>query len=233
MVNNHGSRKNKVLKVGDREITYNFFVDNTIMIRDTMKSIVDNFITIGKELKYIKENKVFKLGDYRSFIDYCKTEFGINKTQAYNFINVYERFNEVTYKQYNYSTLVEMLSLTDEQVKKVPAGATAKEVREIKNKEKQKEKENFPDVGKKDNIVLDGQLSIEEINKVSFMELSNQSRLLVAYSVWKGINDILEKQEEPYLVVKELVEYYRKVYLINGATLEEKLKEYPLHPKQP
>lgn len=170
MVNNHGSRKNKSLIIPDvGKITYDNFVSNTLMIRNTMSSIVDNFMLIGKELKFVKDNKIFKLGDYKSFIDYCKTEFGINKSQAYNFINVYERFSDDSYKKYNYSSLVEMLSLNDEQVKKVPPGATVKEVREIKKKEKVREEEkNIPYVGKNEEevpVIIEGQFTVDDFVK--------------------------------------------------------------------
>lgn len=140
MVNNHGSRKNKSLIIPDiGKITYDHFVSNTVMIRNSMGQIVENYMYIGEQLKFIKDNKIFKLGDYKSFIDYCKIEFNLGKNQAYNFINVYERFSDEKYKQYNFSLLVEMLSLPESKIKEVTPDTTVKEVREIKKKEKKEE----------------------------------------------------------------------------------------------
>lgn len=140
MVNNHCSRKNKSLIIPDiGKITYDHFVSNTVMIRNSMGQIVENYMYIGEQLKFIKDNKIFKLGDYKSFIDYCKIEFNLGKNQAYNFINVYERFSDEKYKQYNFSLLVEMLSLPESKIKEVTPDTTVKEVREIKKKEKKEE----------------------------------------------------------------------------------------------
>lgn len=217
----HGSRKNKTLIIPDvGKITYNDFASNTLEIRSKMYGIVENFMFVGKQLKFIKDNKLFKLGDYKSFIDYCKTEFDINKNQAYNFIKVFERFNEnEKYKTFTYSSLVEMLSLSDEQVNKVPLGATVKEVREIKKKEKEKENNNSLCKNvKKNNSLIESR----------YVDLDVESKNIISFSVWKGINDVLDKKEKPYSIVKELVEYYCNTYIFSGKTLEDKLKEYPL-----
>lgn len=165
MVNNHGSRKNKSLVIPDvGKITYDHFVSNTVMIRNSMGQIVENYMYIGEQLKFIKENKIFKLGDYKSFIDYCKIEFNLGKNQAYNFINVYERFSDEKYKQYNFSLLVEMLSLPESKIKEVTPDTTVKEVREIKKKEK----ENIIDVVKNEEespVIIEGQFTVEDFVK--------------------------------------------------------------------
>lgn len=216
MVNNHGSRKNKSLIIPDvGKITYDHFVSNTLMLRNRMKSIVENYISIGEELKFIKENKIYKLGDYKSFIDYCKTEFGLSKNQSYNFINVYERFSDEKYKNYNYSSLVEMLSLPDEKLKEVSPGSTVKEIRKIKK-----------EIKSKDSIISEVKQTQSSV-EFNYRDLTIDSKNVICYSVWKAIDEVLDKKEKPYSVAKELVEYYVKTYLISGKSLEDKLKEYP------
>lgn len=217
MVNNHGSRKNKSLIIPDvGKITYDHFVSNTLMLRNRMKSIVENYIAIGEELKFIKENKIYKLGDYKSFIDYCKTEFGLSKNQSYNFINVYERFSDEKYKNYNYSSLVEMLSLPDEKLKEVSPGSTVKEIRKIKK-----------EIKSKDSIISEVKQTQSSV-EFNYRDLTIDSKNVICYSVWKAIDEVLDKKEKPYSVAKELVEYYLKTYLISGKSLEDKLKEYPI-----
>jgi hypothetical protein len=158
MVNNHGSRKNKSLIIPDiGKITYDNFVSNTVAIRNKMGQIVENYMFIGEQLKFVKDNKIFKLGDYKSFIDYCKSEFNLGKNQAYNFINVYERFSDEKYKHYNFSLLVEMLSLPESKFKEVTPDTTVKEIREIKKKEKLNEKET------KTVEIIEGQISYDEV----------------------------------------------------------------------
>lgn len=216
MVNNHGTRKNKALIIPDvGKITYDTFVSNTVTIRNKMSQIVENYIFIGEQLKFVKDNKIFKLGDYKSFIDYCKTEFGLNKNQSYNFINVYERFNDEKYKSYSYSTLVEMLSLPDEKLKEVSPGSTVKEIRKIKK-----------EIKSNDSLISQVKES-QSLVESSFSNLSIDSKNVVCFSIWKGINEVLDKKEKPYSVAKELVEYYVKTYLISAKSLEDKLKEYP------
>lgn len=157
MVNNHGSRKNKSLIIPDiGKITYDHFVSNTVMIRNSIGQIVENYMYIGEQLKFIKDNKIFKLGDYKSFIDYCKIEFNLGKNQAYNFINVYERFSDEKYKQYNFSLLVEMLSLPESKIKEVTPDTTVKELREIKNKEKKEEESS---------VIIEGQFTVDDFVK--------------------------------------------------------------------
>lgn len=157
MVNNHGSRKNKSLIIPDiGKITYDHFVSNTVMIRNSIGQIVENYMYIGEQLKFIKDNKIFKLGDYKSFIDYCKIEFNLGKNQAYNFINVYERFSDEKYKQYNFSLLVEMLSLPESKIKEVTPDTTVKELREIKKKEKKEEESS---------LIIEGQFTVDDFVK--------------------------------------------------------------------
>lgn len=157
MVNNHGSRKNKSLIIPDiGKITYDHFVSNTVMIRNSIGQIVENYMYIGEQLKFIKDNKIFKLGDYKSFIDYCKIEFNLGKNQAYNFINVYERFSDEKYKQYNFSLLVEMLSLPESKIKEVTPDTTVKELREIKKKEKKEEESS---------VIIEGQFTVDDFVK--------------------------------------------------------------------
>lgn len=118
------------------KITESRFIESNELIRKNMKSIVENFIYIGDQLRSIKDRKIFKLLGYKNFVEYVKVEFGIGKNQAYNFIKISEKFNTDEYKEFGYSNLIEMLSLPKEELKKVTKDTTVKDIRSLKKSEK-------------------------------------------------------------------------------------------------
>ena len=73
-----------------------------------------------------------------NFFDYCKVYFGLDKSQVSRYMNIVSEFGDGLrgfkdeYKEYSYSLLTEMLSLTPEQRKKVKANWTIKQIREYK-----------------------------------------------------------------------------------------------------
>lgn len=73
-----------------------------------------------------------------NFFDYCKVYFGLYKSQVSRYMNIVSEFGDGLrgfkdeYKEYSYSLLTEMLSLTPEQRKKVKANWTIKQIREYK-----------------------------------------------------------------------------------------------------
>lgn len=132
---------------------------NICMIKDDMVVILDKFFDIGKTLSYIQEHKLFKLKDYKNFIEFCKKEFSLSKNQAYNLVAIYERFNKPEFKAFNYSQLTEMLSLSDEQLQKVNEKMSSKKIREIKKDDKKEKEEE--DIHFGEQIVI--QVAPEEV----------------------------------------------------------------------
>ncbi|MDY4655823.1 MAG: hypothetical protein SO386_06355, partial [Eubacteriales bacterium] len=73
-----------------------------------------------------------------NFFDYCNVNFKLDKSQVSRYMNIVSEFGDGLrgfkdeYKDYSYSLLTEMLSLTPEQRKKVKPDWTIKQVREYK-----------------------------------------------------------------------------------------------------
>lgn len=193
---------NKSLIIPDvGKITLQEFKGNTVAIRNSMTNIVESYLFIGEQLKFVKENKIFKLGEYKSFIDYCSSEFNLSKNQAYNFINVYERFSDPKYKNYNFSLLVEMLSLPEDKIKEVNSETTVKEIRNIK-KESKKVKEE------KSVKVLENQISVDEALEVKTYHFTKEECYQIRAAINYAINncDAVKKDNSIFLSLNEISE---------------------------
>lgn len=74
----------------------------------------------------------------KNFFDYCYVTFGLEKSQVSRYMNIVDEFGDSLrgfkdeYKDYSYSLLSEMLSLTPAQRRKVKSDWTIKQVREYK-----------------------------------------------------------------------------------------------------
>ena len=105
-----------------------------------------NYFYLGAHLLDIWNTKTYGIHDYSSFynysganfFDYCEVYFGLDKSQVSRYMNIVSEFGDGLrgfkdeYKEYSYSLLTEMLSLTPEQRKKVKANWTIKQIREYK-----------------------------------------------------------------------------------------------------
>ena len=82
----------------------------------------------------------FDVNNYsgKNFFDYCYVTFGLGKSQVSRYMNIVDEFGDslrgfkVEYKDYSYSLLSEMLSLSPAERKKVKPDWTIKQIREYK-----------------------------------------------------------------------------------------------------
>ena len=179
---------NKII-TDSREKTLIQLDSNIVMVKDSMISIAEQFFDIGYTLSYIKENKLFKLKNYKNFIEFCKVEFDLSKNQSYNLIGIYERFNKEEYKKFNYSQLSEMLTLSDSQLENVDANTSVRKIRDIKKEDKLKdeivfgEQVSVVDVAPED-IVEEKKLTLKE--KLKFAE---DRMVLISQEASKQLKD--------------------------------------------
>lgn len=108
--------------------------DITFSLKNSMVQLANKFFEIGEKLSFIQDYKLYS-PKYKNLLDYSSNEFGLSKNQTYNFINVFKKFNYPEYADFQYSNLVEMLNMSDEQLKKVSSKTTVKELREIKKED--------------------------------------------------------------------------------------------------
>ncbi len=104
-----------------------------------------NYFYLGAHLLDIWRTRTYGIHSFdvnnfscANFFNYCEVYFGLDKSQVSRYMNIVAEFGDDLrgfkdeYKEYSYSLLTEMLSLTPEQRKKVKADWTIKQIREYK-----------------------------------------------------------------------------------------------------
>ncbi|MBD5519644.1 MAG: hypothetical protein HDR03_00145 [Lachnospiraceae bacterium] len=101
------------------------------VIKEQMRNIQNSFITIGFQLHWIRENKMYRVLDYRNVYEYAEKEYGIKKTTCSNIISIIENYAERDaagnvvesiadcYRNYSASQLVAMLGMDDKTKQQV------------------------------------------------------------------------------------------------------------------
>lgn len=133
----------------------------TNRIKQCVYNVTSNFIEIGFRLWECEHYHYYKELGFDSVCDYALSELGFKKSSTRNFIRVYERFcdHDIVkrasksegdtislcrgnycllhkYKDFTYSQLTELLSLSDSQIKAI-APAPEDTVKEIRNKKQE------------------------------------------------------------------------------------------------
>lgn len=150
-------------------------------IKLEMRTCAMSFFRIGEKLFNIQESEVYKLKGYKSFVSFCKGEFGISKVQSYRFVGIYKKFSSERYSSFTYSQLIEMLSLKDSDIDKVNPDMTVKEIRTLKKDLKESKQEDIQfgeqilvDIQENEVIEKTDKEIIEEKN----LRISNQELLI-------------------------------------------------------
>lgn len=106
-------------------------------IQNSLNSIVNNFFVVGKILANIQEKKLYNCLGYESLMIFSLDKFNLSRNQTYNFINIYKKFNDKKFGDFNYSQLTEMLSLPSDKLEEITPTMTVKEIREVKSIDKE------------------------------------------------------------------------------------------------
>ncbi|MCX4378547.1 MAG: hypothetical protein OSJ61_20600 [Lachnospiraceae bacterium] len=132
-------------------------VTNRIM--QCVYNVTSNFLEIGFRLYECERYKYYSEAGYDSVCDYALSELGFKKSSTRNFIRVYERFCDhdivknafksekyeiargnyiilQQYKNFSYSQLTELLSLSDPQIEAI-APAPEDTVKDIRSKKQE------------------------------------------------------------------------------------------------
>ena len=159
-------------------------------VHDLLKEQDNNFIRLGGYLidcnsptiystvKNVKTGKPCK-----NLCVLAKQEFGISKSSTYNLIKVCKRFGFMKsclaepWQEYNYSQLSEMVSLTDEQLKKCRPDMTVREIRFLKQVIKKQETQKVQSSGKND-------INQEKPEFIAFKNDTERKNFLLEYKKW-------------------------------------------------
>ena len=81
------------------------------------KIVASSMIEMGRDLKTVRDERLFTEMGYENFEEYCEKKIGIGKRHGYNFIQIYEKFGEEKLgqlQQLGITKLLEIAKLDDE-----------------------------------------------------------------------------------------------------------------------
>lgn len=122
----------------DLVITNLSYVRVTNTINRYSKNVFENYLRIGFELDRVQEKQIYLVGEYQNVFDYAKEQFGFSTTAVKNMIAISKRFcNDggyllEKYKNYSFSSLVELVSMDDQALLDFTPDMTVKEIRNQK-----------------------------------------------------------------------------------------------------
>ncbi len=117
-----------------------------------MNNIRKSFIRLGFHLAEMLHNKYYEDFGYCTIEEFAEVNLGMDKSNVYRYIRVYEQFAAVSeptfsnglsstppkmflderWKDYSFSQLVEMCSMSDNQRRACNPGMTIRQIREVK-----------------------------------------------------------------------------------------------------
>ncbi len=110
-------------------------------------------VEMGRDLKIVRDEKLYTEFGCESFDDYCETKAGIGERHGYNFIKVYERFGEDKLEQLSslgIKKLLDLSRLDDNDVEELVSSGEAESLSTRKLNERIKELEH-----KNEQLTLD------------------------------------------------------------------------------
>ena len=131
----------------EHQITLNEWLEWKEDIRRKLQETAGNFVHIGYRLKQIRDSGL--LDGCADIFEFALKEYGLGKRTVSRFIAINERFSEggnslelrSEYKSIGSSKLAEMLTLTDAECQLITERTTVKEIRELKNFDRQQASE--------------------------------------------------------------------------------------------
>ena len=121
----------------------------TNKIKHAMYEVARQFVYIGYLLWEVESNGYYREHGFFSVYEYAAMELNLKRTTVKNFLAINQKFGDVSsyggrtmrlkdeYKNFNYSQLTEMLSMSETQRKQVTPDMTVKQIRAIKKADKE------------------------------------------------------------------------------------------------
>lgn len=163
----------------------------TRIIKDTLIDIKSSYLQLGSVLSQVNNEKLYKQ-KYKTFVEYCTTELDMKKSQAYNYIKVYQKFGNYKDELVDYSfTQLSLLAKVEKSVDVIlvdyPATLSKRELEtQLKNVHPGGQKKARLG-GKAKNVSIDAD---ESALLVKALELLHQQDTSI------DINNLLKKLKE-------------------------------------
>lgn len=132
-------------------------------LRDDTKArlsvIEENYYAVCKNMKEMRDGKLYKELGYQNFEDCCKAEFGLARTQAYKYISIAENLSEdfVHSSEQIGTTKLSLLAMLDETTREVVTETVDVEnttVKELKAEINKLKAEKSAVMAEKQNVML-------------------------------------------------------------------------------
>lgn len=115
------------------------------IIREKLQNMSRDFVAIGFYLKWIRDNELYKQEGYSSIWEFAEDNYGIKRTTVSRWMAMNDKFSEggntpilaKEFRMFGKSQLQEMLYLEDNQLDQVTPDMTVKEIREVREPEKE------------------------------------------------------------------------------------------------
>ena len=113
-----------------------------------LASASESFVRIGYLLKVARDTDILKYSEHTTYVDFAKTEFGLDKTQVSRFIRINDRFSEggnsmelkEEYKGFGTRKLGVMLTLPEEITEELSPEYTVEDIETIQKEVKEEQK---------------------------------------------------------------------------------------------
>lgn len=154
----------------------------TNKIKGALYDIANSFVYIGFLLCEANEYRSFEEWGYSSIYEYASSELGFKKSSVNNFMNICKCFSsnfsstgealpysmilKDDYRNFNYSQLVEMLSMDDKKRSQVTPDMTVKQIRLLKKSDDVDSSDIFQTSGNKNRSTY---VPLDEISCVTLL----------------------------------------------------------------
>lgn len=136
--------------IENQEQVINAYADDFIKyMKQDLAHIAETYMRICFRLYEADKNKYYSSLGYPDIYSCAEAELDISKSTVSRMINICKRFSRLNgyrpsmfiadkYKKYNFSQLVEMVSLKDEDLKLINSDMSVKDIRDVKKKIRRK-----------------------------------------------------------------------------------------------
>lgn len=170
-------------------------------IQNKADNIITHYIEIGFALVSIRDKDLYKDRGYSNLIECVEAELNMKKSTCYNLIKIANTFGDPEvkaikpeYRQYGYVQLLEMATMSEEELSQVTPDMSKREMQKIKKNSNQLEKsqEESPKKSTSENIKINRQMQIGAI------KTTNDGIEVINITEYKVIQEnIKEGQEQP------------------------------------
>ena len=188
-------------------------------IDSDITKVQKSYLDIAFKLHQIYNSKLYEIDGFKNIYDLAKTKYGLARGTCSDYINIIEKFgyfeNGVCmsllpeFKDFSFSQLIPMLSMTEEQRKLISVNMTVREIKEMKRQ--------FED----SNTLIAEQEELQAENKASAYV---QEELDIPESYDGDIDGIIQNSHSAFLASVDCLEDLSRDDLRN--VIETALKDF-------